>query len=79
MFLFILTSPIFNTNWEFHPIPFQFTIPEWCDHQAELLLSGCLVAWVEVVGEVAGAPEGRQRAFEVVARQGGDAREPEEA
>lgn len=77
MFIFIL--PIFNANREFNPITFQFTIPEWCDYQAELLLSGCLAAWVEAVGEVAGAPEDRRWAFEVVAQQGGDAQGPEEA
>ena len=50
-----------------------------CGHQAELLLSGCPAAWVEVVGEGVGGPERRQRAPEAVAQQGGGARGPEEA
>lgn len=48
-------------------------------HQAELLLSGCLGAWVEGVGEAAGGPEHQQRVPEAVVRQGEDARGPEEA
>lgn len=50
-----------------------------CSHQAELLLSGCLAAWVEGVGEVAGGPERQQQGPEAVVQQGGDARGPEEA
>lgn len=60
-----------------HP---YYIIPVSCSHQAELLrLSGCLAAWVEVVGEVAEGPERQQRGPEVVVQQGGDARGPEEA
>lgn len=50
-----------------------------CSCQTELQLSGCLAAWVEVVGEEAGGPEWRQQGPEAVVQRGGDARGPEEA
>lgn len=50
-----------------------------CSHQAGLLLSGCLAAWVEAAGEAVVGPEPRQLGPEAVVRQGGDARGPEEA
>lgn len=50
-----------------------------CSHQAELLSSGCLAAWVEVGEEAVEGPERRQRGPEAVVRQGGDAQGPEEA
>lgn len=61
------------------PSTSQYTIPGSCDHQAELLLSGCLAAWVEAVGEGVGGPERQQREPEAVVRQSGGARGPEEA
>lgn len=50
-----------------------------CSHQAELLPSGCLAAWVEEVGEVVGGPEHQQRGPEAVVQKGGGAQGPEEA
>lgn len=50
-----------------------------CSHLTELQLSGCLAAWVEVVGEEAGGLEWRQQGPEAVVQQGGDAQGPEGA
>lgn len=54
-------------------------VPASGSRRAELLLSGCLAAWVEVVGEAAGGPEHQQRGPEAVVQQGEDAWGPEEA
>ena len=66
---------------ELNPFPSvsQFYIPESCDHQDELLPSGCLAAWVEAAEGGAGGPERQQRAPEAAALQGGGARGPEGA
>lgn len=57
----------------------KYTIPALCSHQAELLLSGCLDAWVAVVGEGVGGPEHQQQGPEAVVQQDGGAQGPEEA
>lgn len=59
-----------------HP---RSSVPASGSHRAELLLSGCLAAWVEVAEEAAGGPEHQQRGPEAVVQQGEDARGPEEA